>query len=153
MDIAKIRSVKLGHYDAEPHEAEATPKEKNRIFSPIGIGGQKESDLRCRLVLNCLIYFVSMRAALLVLLAASHVSALIVGTPANAIVRPTAKPRPWPIGMKSQEDKEFEEWARQKKIASGVDPDEDFGSGRRVESLIYTVGGALPSRVSLHVRD
>ena len=32
---------------------------------------------------------------------------------------------------------------RQKKIASGVDPDEDFGSGRRNEATIYLVGGAI----------
>ena len=49
--------------------------------------------------------------------------------------------------MKSQEDKEFEEWARKKKIASGVDPDEDFGAGRRSEGIIYVVGGALPALV------
>ena len=99
-------------------------------------------------------------ALLLACLSASHVSALIVGTPVAATARPVAKPaaRPWPINMKSQEDKEFEEWARQKKIASGVDPDEDFGSGRRVESLIYTVGGVLllsracQSAACLHVR-
>ena len=44
--------------------------------------------------------------------------------------------------MKSKEDREFEEWARKKKIASGVDPDEDFASGRKAEGGIYAVGGA-----------
>ena len=43
--------------------------------------------------------------------------------------------------MKSKEDLEFEEWARQKKIAAGIDPDEDFGTSRRVESTIYLFGG------------
>ena len=78
--------------------------------------------------------------------------------------------------MKSKEDREFEEWVRKKKIASGktrpafcrhsafarrgkkekrrshivfsrsrscagVDPDEDFATGRRQESTIYLVGG------------
>jgi len=47
------------------------------------------------------------------------------------------------VFMKSQEDLEFDEWARQKKIASGVDPDEDFGTGRRAESTIYLVGGLI----------
>lgn len=83
----------------------------------------------------------SLRAVLIALLA-GDVSALVAGAPANrvAVVRPTS-PRFGQTFMKSQEDKEFEEWMRQKKIASGVDPDEDFGSGRRAESLIYTIGG------------
>eukprot|EP00310_Coccolithus_braarudii_P001980 CAMPEP_0183379456 /NCGR_PEP_ID=MMETSP0164_2-20130417/125431_1 /TAXON_ID=221442 /ORGANISM="Coccolithus pelagicus ssp braarudi, Strain PLY182g" /LENGTH=137 /DNA_ID=CAMNT_0025557039 /DNA_START=511 /DNA_END=924 /DNA_ORIENTATION=+ len=45
--------------------------------------------------------------------------------------------------MKSKEDLEFEEWARKKKIAAGVDPDENFGEGRRVENSIYLVGGLI----------
>lgn len=61
----------------------------------------------------------------------------------RAVARPV-QPRLawWSVDMKSKEDKEFEEWVRQKKIASGVDPDEDFGTGRRVEGSIYLVGGA-----------
>ena len=51
--------------------------------------------------------------------------------------------------MKSQEDREFEEWKRNKMIASGVDPDEDFAGGRAVESSIYTVGGARQRIASL----
>ena len=34
------------------------------------------------------------------------------------------------------------QWARKKKIAAGVDPDEDFAAGREAESKIYVVGGA-----------
>lgn len=45
--------------------------------------------------------------------------------------------------MKSKEDIEFEEWARQKKISAGVDPDEDFGTSRRVENTIYLFGGLI----------
>ena len=44
---------------------------------------------------------------------------------------------------KSKEDLEFEEWARKKKIASGVDPDEDFSAGRAQEGKIYLVGGLI----------
>lgn len=51
--------------------------------------------------------------------------------------------------MKSKEDKEFDEWVRQKKIASGVDPDEDFGAGRQQESKIYLVGGAHACRATI----
>jgi len=45
--------------------------------------------------------------------------------------------------MKSKEDIEFEEWARKKKIAAGIDPDEDFGASRRAENSIYLVGGLI----------
>ena len=48
-----------------------------------------------------------------------------------------------------KEDKEFEEWVRKKKIASGVDPDEDFATGRAAESAIYQVGGAITILVPL----
>jgi len=45
--------------------------------------------------------------------------------------------------MKSDEDKEFEEWVRQKKLASGVDPDEDFAGNRQVANAITAVGGIV----------
>ena len=85
----------------------------------------------------------SLRAVLIALLA-GDVSALVVGAPANrvAVMRPTS-PRFGQTFMKSQEDKEFEEWMRQKKIASGVDPDEDFSAGRAQEGKIYLVGGLI----------
>ena len=51
--------------------------------------------------------------------------------------------------MKSKEDREFEEWVRKKKIASGVAPDEDFATGRAAESAIYQVGGAITILVPL----
>jgi hypothetical protein len=38
------------------------------------------------------------------------------------------------------------QWARKKKIAAGVDPDEDFAAGREAESKIYVVGGVSPCR-------
>ena len=68
-------------------------------------------------------------------------------TPATSRRGAVARPvRPelarWDLNMKSKEDIEFEEWARKKKIAAGVDPDEDFGAGRRAENSIYLVGGA-----------
>ena len=60
----------------------------------------------------------------------------------QALVRAQpVKPRHGSFNMKSQEDKEFEEWMRQKKIASGVDPDEDFAAGRSFEQSIFQVGG------------
>merc|ERR1719231_337574 len=67
-----------------------------------------------------------------------------VGAGRRAVAQPV-QPRlaRWAVDMKSKEDKEFEEWVRQKKIASGVDPDEDFGAGRRVEGSIYLVGGLV----------
>ena len=61
----------------------------------------------------------------------------------SAVSRPVQPRLPVPAMVS---DKEFEEWARKKKIASGVDPDEDFGAGRRAESQIYVVGGAIPAR-------
>jgi hypothetical protein len=72
---------------------------------------------------------------------------LVVGGAAGtrgALAPPlAARPRfaPGAFRMKSKEDIEFEEWVRAKKIASGVDPDEDFGAGRRAEGSIYLVGG------------
>ena len=45
--------------------------------------------------------------------------------------------------MKSDEDKEFEEWVKKKRQAAGVDEAEDFGTGRRVEGTIYAVGGFI----------
>ena len=63
----------------------------------------------------------------------------------RAVARPV-QPRLawWSVDMKSKEDKEFEEWVRKKKIASGVDPDEDFAAGRAQERSIFQVGGAPP---------
>lgn len=78
--------------------------------------------------------------------------ALVVGGAAAVTVRRAAPCRPQPQpqpSMKSQEDREFEEWKRNKMIASGVDPDEDFAGGRAVESSIYTVGGARQRIASL----
>ena len=49
----------------------------------------------------------------------------------------------------TQEDLEFEAWARQRKINSGIDPDEDFGQGRRNESTIYLFGGLIAVLVPL----
>ena len=51
--------------------------------------------------------------------------------------------------MNSKEDKEFEEWVRKKKIASGVDPDQDFAGGRKAEGQIYVVGGLITVLVPL----
>ena len=70
--------------------------------------------------------------------------ALVVGGGSlTAVGRATSsRPLARTFFMKSQEDKEFEEWARKKKIASGVDPDKDFAAGREAESSIYVVGGA-----------
>jgi hypothetical protein len=75
-------------------------------------------------------------------------SALVVGR-AAAPARPLAAGRALPRMMPSKEDKEFEEWVRKKKIASGVDPDEDFATGRAAESAIYQVGGAITILVPL----
>lgn len=62
-----------------------------------------------------------------------------------SVSRPVQPRIPVPAFMgKSKEDLEFEEWARAKKIAAGVDPDEDFGAGRRAENTIYLIGGAFP---------
>jgi len=75
-------------------------------------------------------------------------SALVVGR-ATAPARPLAAGRAHPRMMPSKEDKEFDEWVRKKKIASGVDPDEDFATGRAAESAIYQVGGAITILVPL----
>eukprot|EP00324_Dicrateria_rotunda_P004554 CAMPEP_0206160822 /NCGR_PEP_ID=MMETSP1474-20131121/7140_1 /ASSEMBLY_ACC=CAM_ASM_001110 /TAXON_ID=97495 /ORGANISM="Imantonia sp., Strain RCC918" /LENGTH=108 /DNA_ID=CAMNT_0053562403 /DNA_START=28 /DNA_END=354 /DNA_ORIENTATION=+ len=84
----------------------------------------------------------------LVALAPVQALQLPVGRRVGAVASHAAI-KPWPVSMKSQEDKEFEEWVRQKKIASGVDPDEDFAAGRGVESGIYTVGGLITVLVPL----
>ena len=89
-----------------------------------------------------------LRLTLLILALAGLASSLQVSSALRqpALTRRSAvgAPRLAPdVFMKSKEDREFEEWARQKKIASGVDPDEDFGTGRRVESSIYLVGGLV----------
>merc|ERR1719478_577208 len=71
---------------------------------------------------------------------------LVMGGATCGGARGLARPRlatTAPPFMKTQEDKEFEEWVRQKKIASGVDPDEDFGAGRRAEGTIYLIGGLV----------
>ena len=71
-------------------------------------------------------------------------SAFTVGTTGRrvAAAQATLPPHLQKFTMKSQEDKEFEEWVRKKKIAAGVDPDEDFATGRQNEGRIYVVGGA-----------
>ena len=72
-------------------------------------------------------------------------AALVVGSAgASPAVRTLQQVQAVPLHMKSQEDKEFEEWVRKKKIASGVDPDEDFAAGRAQERSIFQVGGAPP---------
>lgn len=68
------------------------------------------------------------------------------GAPNNAAVRrfvTEQPPRPAFTMRMSKEDQEFEEWVRKKKIASGVDPDEDFAAGRKTESSIFAVGGIV----------
>lgn len=77
--------------------------------------------------------------ALLLALCSTTTFALLIA-PARATL---ARPRP-PISMKSDEDREFEAWARKKKIASGVDPDEDFATGRQNEKGILQIGGSPP---------
>lgn len=78
---------------------------------------------------------------------------LIVGaTSRNAImqpVRPRLAAHPF---MGKEEDKEYEEWVRKKRIAAGINPDqtaEDVGAGRRAEGTIYAVGGAITVLVPL----
>ena len=93
-------------------------------------------------------FLAMLRLTLLILALAGLASSLQVSSALRqpALTRRSAvgAPRLAPdVFMKSKEDREFEEWARQKKIASGVDPDEDFGTGRRVESSIYLVGGLV----------
>ena len=51
--------------------------------------------------------------------------------------------------MKSDEDREFEEWMAKKRAAAGVDGSEDFGAGRRAEGSICAVGGAITILVPL----
>ena len=87
------------------------------------------------------------RLFLLIALCAGSASAFNVAPLRRSLTRP-ARTYQHPF-MGSKEDKEFEEWARQKKIASGVDPDEDFGAGRRFESAIYLVGGVIAISVPL----
>ena len=91
-----------------------------------------------------------MRAVLLVsLLCLPSCLALVVGgSRASAPARPLAGARR-AHGFTMESDKEFEAWVRKKKIASGVDHDEDFSTGRRAESAIYTVGGAITILVPL----
>ena len=82
--------------------------------------------------------------SLLALAFLAAANGLVVGGTGQRAISQPVKPRiPVPAFM-DVSDKEFEEWARKKKIASGVDPDEDFGAGRRAESTIYLVGGAAP---------
>ena len=85
----------------------------------------------------------TLRLLALAFLAAAN--GLVVGgiDQRSAVSRPVQPRLPVPAMVS---DKEFEEWARKKRIASGVDPDEDFGAGRRAESHIYVVGGATPAR-------
>jgi len=79
---------------------------------------------------------------LLVALYCAASEAFVVG--AGRLTAAPCRPRSaHPFTMKSEEDKEFEEWVRQKKLASGVDPDEDFGQSRRVANTITAVGGVV----------
>merc|ERR1719191_1348790 len=85
----------------------------------------------------------ALRSLLALLLCVPACECLVVGGAAG-VARPVQlRVNGRAFTMKTQEDKEFEEWVRQKKIASGVDPDEDFGAGRRAESTIYTIGGLI----------
>lgn len=64
------------------------------------------------------------------------------------VVLPSVQPRV----VMNEEDREYEEWVRQRKIKAGIDPDqtaEDVGNSRRAESAIYTVGGAITVLVPL----
>ena len=94
-------------------------------------------------------YFLLLGACLL-----AAADALVVGGGSLATARQAASSRPLArtIRMESQEDREFKEWARNKKIAAGVDPDEDFAAGREAESKIYVVGGA-PCRLPAHLHQ
>ena len=76
-------------------------------------------------------------------LAAAAQGLLVGGAAGRPIVARPAQSRPGPAFMESAEDKEFAEWVRAKKIASGVDPDEDFAAGRNVEAGIFQVGGII----------
>ena len=91
-------------------------------------------------------YFLLLGACLL-----AAADALVVGGGSLATARQAASSRPLArtIRMESQEDREFKEWARNKKIAAGVDPDEDFAAGREAESKIYVVGGLITVLVPL----
>merc|ERR1719191_382161 len=85
----------------------------------------------------------ALRSLLALLLCVPACECLVVGGAAG-VARPVQlRVNGRAFTMKSQEDKEFEEWVRQKKIASGIDPDEDFGAGRRAEGSIYLVGGLI----------
>lgn len=69
-------------------------------------------------------------------------TALLVGPVPKTITRASAA-RPRCIAPEMNEDKEFEEWARKKKIAAGIDPDQDFAADRQTESNIFTIGGRM----------
>jgi len=81
---------------------------------------------------------------LLVALYCAVSEAFVVGATAGRLTVAPCRPRSaHPFTMKSDEDKEFEEWVRQKKLASGVDPDEDFAGNRQVANAITAVGGIV----------
>ena len=84
-----------------------------------------------------------LRQLLCVLCLLASSSAFLVGSPGrHAMARPQSTTRCASCSMgKSKEDLEFEEWVRKKKLAAGVDPDEDFGTGRKAEKGIYLAGG------------
>ena len=73
-------------------------------------------------------------------------SALVVSTSGRApqvIGRRPAAAALQGVSMKSQEDKEFEEWMAKKREAAGVNLEEDFGASRRAEGTIYAIGGFI----------
>lgn len=91
-----------------------------------------------------------MRTASLLLVALYCAASEAFVVSAGRLTAAPCRPRSaHPFTMKSEEDKEFEEWVRQKKLASGVDPDEDFGQSRRVANTITAVGGT--SRALAHL--
>jgi hypothetical protein len=77
--------------------------------------------------------------------------ALFLASPATSLlVSPIISPspavgvaRPHVALMKSQEDIEYENWVKNKKLKAGIDTKEDFGASRRTESSIYLVGGLI----------
>merc|ERR1719453_761045 len=82
-------------------------------------------------------------------LALAPAECLVVGTASSALTKPAVGMRASFARMGEQEDKEFEEWRAKKMAAAGVDPNEDFATGRAVESSIYLVGGIITVVVPL----
>ena len=81
--------------------------------------------------------------AVLALCLAEAAALAIGGRAALAVQRRPAAPARSLPSMKSQEDKEFEEWVRKKKLASGVDPDEDFSASRSFSETLLGAGGVI----------